>query len=288
MTLEQLNSLSEHKAFTQLEMCCASRSWITKMLEGRPFSNEEELIKRAASAWYNDCTVSDYKEAFSGHPQIGDLKSLKEKFAHTSQWADNEQASMSDANDETINALAKANASYLDRFGYIFIVSASGKSAEEMLAIIRSRLSHDKDDEIFVAMNEQHKITIIRLAKLIEELSVNADLSSHLTTHALDTSTGKPAAQMLISLNGLRGSQWKPMSVGITNSDGRIPDMLPPGRLLIPGVYKMTFNTAEYFNKNDQTGFYPEISIQFKVTDNSHYHVPLLISPFGYSTYRGS
>lgn len=288
ITLDQLNSLSAHKAFTQLEMCCVSRTWITKMVEGRPFKNEEDLIKKAAFIWYNDCSMTDFKEAFTGHPKIGDLESLKSKFAHTEDWAGDEQEKMSEANSETIEALAKANAAYENRFGYIFIVSASGKSAEDMLAIIRARLLHDKDDEVYVAMNEQHKITLIRLAKFIEGLAENTDLGSHITTHALDTSTGSPASHMLIHLKGLRGNQWKPMSVGITNDDGRIPDVLPPGRLLIPGVYAMTFNTDGYYDRNNQSGFYPEVSIQFRVTDNSHYHVPLLINPYGYTTYRGS
>ena len=157
-----------------------------------------------------------------------------------------------------------------------------------MLAIIKSRLYHTTDDEIFVAMNEQHKITVIRLVKLIEALALKADLDSHITTHALDTSIGTPATSMLITLKGLRSHEWKPMNVGITNPDGRIADILPPGRLLIPGVYAMTFNTGNYYRQNKQNGFYPEATIQFEVTDNSHYHIPLLINPFGYSTYRGS
>jgi 5-hydroxyisourate hydrolase/2-oxo-4-hydroxy-4-carboxy-5-ureidoimidazoline decarboxylase len=288
ITLRQLNSLSEREAFAQLEQCCVSKTWVNQMLTSRPFSSENELIKKAASIWYNDCSVKDFKDAFTGHPKIGNVESLKEKFAHTAEWAGNEQSRVTGANIETIEALTKANELYEDKFGYIFIVSASGKSAETILAIINSRLNNKGDDEIYVAMNEQHKITVIRLVKLIESLSANADLSSHLTTHALDTSIGIPAKHMLITLKGLRNNEWKPMSVGITNTDGRISDVLPPGRLLIPGNYTMTFNTANYYKNNNQKGFYPEASIQFEVTDGSHYHIPLLINPFGYSTYRGS
>ncbi len=288
ITLSQLNSLSEQEAFTQLEQCCVSKTWVNQMLTSRPFSSENELIKKAASIWYNDCSVEDFKEAFTGHPKIGNVESLKEKFAHTAEWAGNEQSKVTGANKETIEALAKANELYEDKFGYIFIVSASGKSAEEMLAIVNSRLNNNVDDEIYVAMNEQHKITVIRLVKLVENLSEKADLSSHLTTHALDTSIGIPAKHMLITLKGLRNNEWKPMSVGITNTDGRISDVLPPGRLLRPGNYTMTFDTADYYKNNNQKGFYPEASIQFEVTDGSHYHIPLLINPFGYSTYKGS
>jgi 5-hydroxyisourate hydrolase/2-oxo-4-hydroxy-4-carboxy-5-ureidoimidazoline decarboxylase len=288
ITLRQLNSLSEQEAFAQLEQCCVSKTWVNQMLTSRPFSSENELIKKAASIWYNDCSVKDFKDAFTGHPKIGNVESLKEKFAHTAEWAGNEQSRVTGANIETIEALTKANELYEDKFGYIFIVSASGKPAETILAIVNSRLNNKGDDEIYVAMNEQHKITVIRLVKLIESLSANADLSSHLTTHALDTSIGIPAKHMLITLKGLRNNEWKPMSVGITNTDGRISDVLPPGRLLIPGNYTMTFNTANYYKNNNQKGFYPEASIQFEVTDGSHYHIPLLINPFGYSTYRGS
>ncbi len=288
ITLDQLNSLSEQDAFSKLEQCCVSKTWVNNLIKSRPFSSENELIKKAASIWYNACSVEDFKEAFTGHPKIGNVDSLKEKFAHTAEWAGNEQSKVAEANMETIEALAKANELYEDKFGYIFIVSASGKSAEEMLAIVNSRLNNTIDDEIYVAMNEQHKITVIRLVKLLDDLSEKADLNSHLTTHALDTSIGIPAKHMLITLKGLRNNQWKPMSVGITNADGRISDVLPAGRLLSPGNYTMTFNTADYYKNNNQDGFYPEASIQFEVKDASHYHIPLLINPFGYSTYRGS
>ncbi len=286
--LDQLNTLSAEDAFSKLEQCCVSNTWINKMIASRPFSSENELIIKAASIWYNECSVDDFKEAFTGHPKIGNIESLKEKFAHTSGWAGNEQSKVEDAELETIEALAKANELYEGKFGYIFIVSASEKTADEILAIVNSRLNHNVEDEIYVAMNEQHKITVIRLAKLIKNLSVNTNLSSHLTTHALDTSIGIPAKHMLITLKGLRNNQWKPISVGITNSDGRVSDVLPAGRLLIPGIYAMTFNTGRYYKNNNQKGFYPEATIQFEVSDSNHYHIPLLINPFGYSTYKGS
>ncbi len=288
ITLDQLNKLPEQEAYNLLEQCCVASKWVTKMVENRPYHTEEELIKRAASAWYNDCSIEDYKEAFSGHPKIGDIKSLKEKFISTADWAGNEQSKVNNASNELLEALANINQEYESKFGYIFIVSASGKNASELLEIAKTRLLNQVDDEIYVAMNEQHKITVIRLVKLIKHLTNKADLTSHITTHALDTSLGIPAKHMLISLNGLRNNLWKPMSVGITNADGRISDVLPPGRMLIPGIYMKSFHTGHYFNLNNQKGFYPEASIQFEVSDNSHYYIPLLINPFGYSTYRGS
>lgn len=285
MTFKDFNNLSNEAAHEALEKCCVSTKWISKMIEARPFYSENELVQKAASVWYEECSAEDFKEAFTGHPKIGDIKSLKEKFSNTKDWASNEQEKVSEANQTTIEALARANTDYETKFGYIFIVSASGKSAEELLAIINARLLHQVDDELNVAMNEQHKITVIRLVKLIEGLSTSADLRSHLTTHALDTSIGIPANHMLITL---KNSEGKPMSVGITNIDGRISDVLAPGKYLPPATYTMKFNTKNYYESHGQKGFYPEVSIQFTVTDKSHYHIPLLINPFGYSTYRGS
>ena len=288
MTFKEFNNLSKKEAFSALEKCCVSKTWISKVIENMPFSSEDELLQKAASIWYNDCSMDDFKEAFTGHPKIGDVESLKEKFANTKDWANNEQSKVAVANISVIRSLAQSNIDYENKFRHIFIVSASGKSAEEMLAIINVRLLHNSEDEIFVAMNEQHKITVIRLAKLIEGLNENADMSSHITTHALDTSIGIPANKMLITLKEYRNNEWKPVSVGITNNDGRIGDVLPAGKRLKPANYTMTFNTDDYYKSHNQKGFYPEVSIQFTVADTSHYHIPLLINPFGYTTYRGS
>lgn len=288
ITLDTLNTCPTEEAYTHLESCCVSSTWIHKIIENRPFSSFDELIEKAATIWYHECSEDDYIEAFTGHPVIGDIESLMEKFSNTMEWAGNEQSKMSEADATTIEALAAANTEYLNKFGYIFIVSASGKSAEEMLAILNSRMRHDPSDEIFIALNEQHKITCIRLAKLIDGLESTELLSSQITTHALDTALGKPVYKMSIIFKDRKEKIWKPISVGVTNSDGRISDVLAPGYYLKPGSYKIIFMTKDYFDHSGQNGFYPQISIQFKVTDQSHYHIPLLLSPYGYNTYRGS
>jgi 5-hydroxyisourate hydrolase len=111
---------------------------------------------------------------------------------------------------------------------------------------------------------------------------------SQLTTHILDTTKGKPAEGVGIILFQQHNHDWKEMTSGITNKDGRIPDLLNKDVMLVPGVYKMKFETKEYFSKLGVQTFYPFIEIVFTITGNEHYHVPLLLNPFGYSTYRGS
>jgi len=288
MTLNEFNKLSNQEATAELEKCCVSKCWIQHMVENMPFASADELILKTTAIWYDQCRELDWQAAFEGHPKIGDITSLKEKYSTTKNWASNEQSNIAGADEKIVNALAKANDNYLNKFGYIFIVSASGKSAKAMLRIINARLDNTKEDELHVAMGEQHKITVIRLAKLIDDLETEADLRSHITTHVLDTTTGIPGKGMQITLNKIKDSISKPITVGVTDNDGRIADLLPPGKSLEAGTYQLIFNTADYYNNQQQDGFYPEVSIRFIVTNHDHYHVPLLLNPYGYTTYRGS
>lgn len=113
---------------------------------------------------------------------------------------------------------------------------------------------------------------------------------SQITTHVLDTAKGIPAEGITISLQqpASEENKWENIANGITNSDGRIPDFLEEDKVLSPGIYRMLFETGPYFEKNHESGFYPYVPVVFEIHDTEHYHVPLLLNPFGYSTYRGS
>lgn len=111
---------------------------------------------------------------------------------------------------------------------------------------------------------------------------------SPLTTHVLDVRLGRPAARISVVLERSDSGAWKPIAGGAANDDGRIADLLNPGELS-PGVYRLVFDTAAYFEKQQVEHFYPQVTVEFQVSDATrHYHVPLLLAPFGYSTYRGS
>ena len=112
---------------------------------------------------------------------------------------------------------------------------------------------------------------------------------SPLTTHALDTATGKAAAGLALALSQAQADgSWRELASGVTNSDGRVAQLLEPGQLT-PGVYEMRFETGAYHAAQGVEGFYPVAVIQFVIKNSDeHYHIPLLLSPFGYSTYRGS
>ena len=114
---------------------------------------------------------------------------------------------------------------------------------------------------------------------------------SRITTHVLDTALGRPAAGVKVTLERAASADAaaEVLGQGATDEDGRLRDLAPPGPALLPGVYRLTFDTGGYFRDQELEGFYPRVSIEFAVRDGlEHYHVPLLLSPFGYSTYRGS
>ena len=111
---------------------------------------------------------------------------------------------------------------------------------------------------------------------------------SQITTHILDTTLGKPAQDVHIQLEMMTGESWTKIAEGKTNADGRISDLLAKGEFATIGTYRMVFDTASYFTRLALKSFYPSVKIEFLVSDQTHYHIPLLLNPFGYSTYRGS
>ena len=111
---------------------------------------------------------------------------------------------------------------------------------------------------------------------------------NQLTTHILDTTKGKPAQGVRMSLYSQHNEEWKEIGIGTTGNDGRVTDLLKKDAILDMGIYKMKFETGEYFEKQGIQSFYPYVEIIFKISAREHYHIPLLISPHGYNTYRGS
>lgn len=164
--LDWLNSLKPELAKDELLRCCGSTAWVERMLKQRPFRNEIELFAHADREWAK-AGVPDILEAFSHHPKIGDTTALKTKFKATGAWASQEQSGVNHAPERTLEELARLNAAYFEKFGYIFIICATGKSAEEMLRLLESRLSNMPDLELKIAAEEQRKITRIRMEKLV-------------------------------------------------------------------------------------------------------------------------
>lgn len=166
MTIAEYNNLDQTKKRALLHQCCGSEEWVIKMLAIPPAKHLADLLIDAERIWYG-CNEDDWKEAFTHHPKIGDVDALKTKF-FSDQFAEMEQSSITEANKQTLKDLAEGNHLYELKFGYIFIVCATGKSAGEMLGLLNARLHNNPKKEISVAMEEQHKITRLRLQKLYD------------------------------------------------------------------------------------------------------------------------
>ena len=164
MTIADYDHLEASEKRFLLTQCCGSQKWVDKMIGLPPAEDLIDLFEDAEEMWYK-CNEDDWKEAFTHHPMIGDIDSLRKKFSND-QFAAKEQASINDSSEKTLQALAEGNHVYQQKFGYIFIVFATGKSAEEMLDLLNSRLNNDPEEEIKVAMEEQNKITQNRLQNL--------------------------------------------------------------------------------------------------------------------------
>lgn len=165
MTIAEFDHLPHVEKKALLQKCCGSTLWINKMLAAPPAEDLIDLFETADENWYT-CSEEDWLEAFQHHPKIGDINSLQQKYANTVTWASNEQSGVNVASYKVLKDLARGNEDYEKKFGYIFIVCATGKSAAEMLQILQSRLPNDPKNEIRIAAEEQNKITKLRLEKL--------------------------------------------------------------------------------------------------------------------------
>ena len=166
MSLEELNALPRDQAEARFRDCCAAEPWVQGMVGNRPYTSREAMLVQSHRLWPT-LTERDWLQAFEAHPKIGDVDSLREKYASTRALASGEQAGARQAPDAVLQRLKAGNDDYLARFGFIFIVCATGKSAEQMLDLLEARLPNTREQEIENAAREQARITEIRLEKLV-------------------------------------------------------------------------------------------------------------------------
>lgn len=146
----------------ELARCCGATRWIEGMLARRPFGSREAALDAARDVWFA-LDRDDWLEAFTHHPRIGDVGALRKRFPATGHLSEGEQAGLTGTSDDVLAELLAGNEAYEARFGYIFIVCATGRSAGEMLALLRERLTNDPGTEIQVAAEQQAQITALRL-----------------------------------------------------------------------------------------------------------------------------
>ena len=166
--LDTLNSLAPQVCRAELLKCCGSARWAERMAAARPFDGINSMLESADKIWW-ELDAEDWLEAFSHHPKIGEKRAAVVQSAEAARWSEQEQSAARTVEEETRAELLALNRAYEERFGFIFIVCATGKTGEEMLALLKERLRNDKDTELRIAVEEQRRITHLRLRKLLEQ-----------------------------------------------------------------------------------------------------------------------
>ena len=167
MTIAEFDHLEESQKREYLFNCCGSATWVKEMLTIFPVNDLVDLLEYAEEKWY-ECNPAEWLEAFEHYPKIGDTHLIKQRYSKTARFIESEQAGVENTPEEIREELMKANDEYEEIFGYIFIVFSTGKSAAEMLEILKQRLNNDPREELMVAAAEQDKITKLRLKMLFE------------------------------------------------------------------------------------------------------------------------
>ncbi|WP_326596005.1 2-oxo-4-hydroxy-4-carboxy-5-ureidoimidazoline decarboxylase [Streptomyces sp. NBC_01803] len=285
--LAWLNGADERAARDALRHVCAARAWRDGLLAARPFADTEALLA-ASDAATTGLTADDLAEAMAGHPPIGRPDPADPASAR-------EQRGMADAPDALRAEMLDLNLAYQERFGHVFLIRATGLSGERMLAALRARMDNPPDAEREIVRVELGKINRLRLTRL-------AEATATVSTHILDTSAGRPAPGVAVTLSALpvpaggtveadgadgADGAWTALGTSRTDADGRCKDLpaLPGGA----AAARLTFAVEPYLSRTGTApAFFPEVTVAFAVVPGEHYHVPLLLNPYGYSVYRGS
>ncbi|MER6911919.1 2-oxo-4-hydroxy-4-carboxy-5-ureidoimidazoline decarboxylase [Streptomyces sp. NPDC000594] len=299
--LTRLNTAAPDEARAALHTVCTSRAWVDTVLAARPWPDGGALLAAADTA-LAELTADDLAEALAGHPPIGRPRADDPVSAR-------EQSGTAGA-DATLRAeLAALNEEYRTVFGQVFLICATGLTGAEMRDALRTRLGHPPERERETVRAELRAIHRIRLTRLIgpatapagapEQQSTVTDtapggapdrpVTASVSTHILDTSAGRPAPDVPVTLLARRGpgAPWREAGRSTTDRDGRCRDLppLPPGTTHA----RLDFTTGDHLaGRTGAAPFFPEVSVAFAVAPGEHHHIPLLLSPFGYAVYRGS
>ncbi|MFI0738932.1 2-oxo-4-hydroxy-4-carboxy-5-ureidoimidazoline decarboxylase [Streptomyces sp. NPDC021100] len=281
--LTRFNAADDGAARAALSEVCVSTAWVAGVLRGRPYPDVRALLT-ASDAAVERLDAAGLDEAFAGHPPIG-------RPTPGDAVSAGEQRGMTGAPPALAAEMRELNLAYQARFGHVFLICASGLTAEELRDALRRRLGNPREREREVARAELGRINRLRLTRLVgaaPSASASTPAPATVSTHILDTAAGRPAAGVTVALTARTQGAWSALGAAETDGDGRCGE-LPA----LPGDAthaRLLFDVGPHLSRERAGGaaFFPEVTAVFAVTPGEHYHVPLLLSPFGYSVYRGS
>ncbi|GGZ61489.1 hypothetical protein GCM10010387_63870 [Streptomyces inusitatus] len=277
-----------------LHEVCACRAWSRGLLARRPFPGPDALLA-ASDAAVAELTARELAEALAGHPPIGRPEPGDPVSAR-------EQRAMAGATAALRAEMHTLNQAYQERFGHVFLICATGLTAERLRDAIRLRVKNPPEREREIVRTELGRINRLRLTRLLdnprphtyaddaaERERMSTETTASVSTHVLDTGVGRPAAGVPVRLSARAGpgddAPWTVLGDFATDTDGRCADLppLPEGT----AHARLEFRTGPH-REGGGGAFFPEVAVVFAVVPGEHFHVPLLLGPFGYSVYRGS
>lgn len=263
-----LNHVEQRFLYSMLLSCCKSDSWVDLLASQRPYLDIDDFLKQSHDIWMS-LPEHEWLSIVNKEPVIGDTSSQERK-SHS--WS-GEHAGVSTSSSHTLAQLKLANDQYEKKFGFRYIVCATGKSGDELLKLLQLRLTNSTEQEIKTAAFELAQITRLRL--------INSLRKSPITTHVLDTSIGRPAENIRVTLSEMQNGEWVEIAQSITNQEGRATTFVPPFKLIAATSYRLASEIKDCFFSPIQNMFHIK-------SGDEHYHIPVLVSPFGYTAYRGS
>jgi 2-oxo-4-hydroxy-4-carboxy-5-ureidoimidazoline decarboxylase len=291
-SLSGLNACSKADFVAALANVFEYSPWIAeKVADTRPFAGVKQLF--AAMTAVVDQAGADLRLALiKAHPDLAN-KTQRAAGLTAESNAEQNSAGLDRLSDAEYQAFERVNTAYGQKFGFPYIVCVRRHTKDSVLRDFARRLPNDKVTEIQTSIGEIFRIAALRVDQLVKS-DDRLQVHGHLSTHVLDTHSGSPAAGMkyeLIELSAL--GEDRVITGGITNSDGRSDQPLIHGRPMPIGHYELSFHTADYFAARgvpmSDPPFLDRIPLRFSVSDpEGHLHVPLLVTPWSYATYRGS
>jgi 2-oxo-4-hydroxy-4-carboxy-5-ureidoimidazoline decarboxylase len=285
LTLDGLNDLPPHAFVAALGQVFEHAPWVAEgAAVGRPYPTVAALHEAMART-VRDAPAERQLAFIAGHPELGSRVKRADLTDHSK--AEQGSLGLDRLSEAEFERFSRLNGAYRAKFGFPFIICVRRHTRDSILDQFERRLVHDRDAERARALAEIGLITRLRLVGLVDGPG-KPQTTGRLSTHVLDVSVGRPAAGVRIGLHEIGGSARGLLSEAVTNADGRTDAPLIAGEPLRIGRYELTFNVGAYFG-GAALPFLDEVPIRFAISEpEGHYHVPLLVTPWSYTTYRGS
>jgi 2-oxo-4-hydroxy-4-carboxy-5-ureidoimidazoline decarboxylase len=291
LSLEALNAIPASSFVAALGKAFEHADWVAEVAaEGRPYPAVAALHEAMMQA-VRTAPPDRLKAFIGGHPELGSRVKRVELTDHSQ--AEQGGLGLDRLSAEEFDRFSRLNAAYRDKFGFPFIICVRRHTRDSILRQFERRLANDAAAEQAAALTEIGLITRLRVVSMVEGPG-KPNTVGRLSTHVLDTVSGRPAPGVKIALHEIGASARGLLKETVTNADGRTDAPLIGGEPLRVGTYELTFHVGDYFAKTHgklaaDPPFLDVVPIRFSISEpEGHYHVPLLVTPWSYTTYRGS